>query len=471
LFQLTARNMRLLATILLFLPIPIVLIAAITGCAMENSITDGLPFSWRTRDGSVRHDGSSAMHTVHDAGGDLSASDPVTFAIGSTSIIRVPQGHPSIQAAIDAAQDGDMVLVSPGNYTENIVLSGKTITVTSEFQGIQDPSIIDQTIIDGDGGVAITVDASVGPKTKINGFTIQNGSDGISAAGSLEILHNRFIGNGDAIDYEGGGGLCRYNLFENNRDDAVDLDRAAQVIITDNIIRNNGDDGIEIRLHAYAGPVLNIVIRNNTISGNDEDGIQLIDYPDLSDRFILIERNLVGDNAMVGLGLMDNGDTVEDFRAASIPERIHVYNNTFVGNDYGLTGGDNLIALNNLFVNSGTLATKQVDGNSIAAYNLYWNNGTDDQGSSLDLATTLLADPLLDSESRLQPRSPAIDAGTAFFQWQGETVLDLPHSEFSGAAPDLGAYESDFLIHLPLVVRNYPAPALVVSPVRGVRDW
>ena len=84
----------------------------------------------------------------------------------------------------------------------------------------------------------------------------------------------------------------------------------------------------------------------------------LIDYPDLSDRFLLIERNLIQGNAMAGLGLMDNGDTSEDYRAASIPERIHVYNNTFVDNDHALTGGDNLIALNNLFVNSTTLATK-----------------------------------------------------------------------------------------------------------------
>jgi hypothetical protein len=146
---------------------------------------------------------------------------------------------------------------------------------------------------------------------------------------------------------------------------------------------------------------------------------------------------------MVGLGLMDKGDTSEDFRGASIPERIHVYNNTFVDNDYGLTGGDNLIALNNLFVDSATLALKRVDGDSIAAYNLFWNNGTDAYRSNLDPATTWHAAPLLDSEFLLQPGSPAIDSGTAYFQWQGETVLDLAGTEFIGEAPDLGAYESD----------------------------
>jgi hypothetical protein len=358
------------------------------------------------------------------------------------SALRVPQDYATIQEAIDAAQDGGLVLVSPGIYSENIVLSGKTITLASNFHTTQDLGFIDQTIIDGGGLAVITVKSSVGPGTKITGFTIRNGVDGISAAGELQILHNRFLGNDDAIDYEGGGGTCRYNVFEDNDDDAVDFDGAAQATIEDNIIHDNGDDGIEIRLDKYSGPVLDIIIRNNVIANNGEDGIQIIDYPDLSDRFILIERNIVQGNVMAGIGLMDNGETVEDYRAASIPERIHVFNNTFAGNDHGLTGGDNLIALNNLFVDSAVLAMKQVDGNSIAAYNLFWGNGTDEQGSNLDLATTLFVDPLLDSEFRLQPGSPAIDAGTASFQWQGETVLALVGGEFGGEAPDLGASES-----------------------------
>jgi hypothetical protein len=375
--------------------------------------------------------------TAHD--GELPASDEVIVTVNST--IRVPQDYATIQAAVDAALSGDLVLVSPGLYAENIVLAGKTITLASEFHTTQDASTIEQTVIEAGGGTAISVGASAGPGTRIIGFTIQNGLDGILSTGELEILHNRFVGNADAVDYDGGGGLCRYNLFEYNTDDAVDLDLATQATIEDNIMRNNGDDGIEIRLHDYTGPVLNIIIRNNTISGNGEDGIQIIDYRGISDRFLLIEHNLIEGNAMVGLGLMDNGDTVEDFQGASIPERIHVYNNTFVDNDHGLTGGDNLIALNNLFVNCTNLALKRLDGNSIAAYNLLWNNGTDEFHSNLDPATTLYTDPLLDSEYRLQPESPAIDAGTATFEWQGEIVLDLAASEFFGQAPDLGAYE------------------------------
>ena len=358
-----------------------------------------------------------------------------------TNTIRVPQDQPTIQAGIDAAQDGDLVLVSSGIYTEQLTLSSKTITLASEFYTIGDENFIDQTIIDGQGSTVITVDPSVGPETKIIGFTIQNGDDGILAFAKLHILNNRFIGNVDAIDFEDGGGSCRNNVFENNDDDAIDLDGATEATIEDNIIRDSGDDGIEIRLEPYSGPTLNIVIRRNIISNSDEDGIQLIDSDDLSNRVILIEHNVIKNSAQVGLGLMDNEETKEDFRGASIPERIHLFNNTFINNDHSLTGGDNLIALNNIFVGSSNIALKNVDGNSIAAYNLFWGNGTDHQNSNVDTAHTIVANPHLNSNDRLLPVSPAIDVGTAFFIWSSEIVLDIQPIDYFGTAPDLGAYE------------------------------
>ena len=62
-------------------------------------------------------------------------------------------------------------------------------------------------------------------------------------------------------------------------------------------------------------------------------------------------------------------------------------------------------------------------------------------GSNIDDAHNVFEDPLLTPEFELMEGSPAIDAGTAFFEVGGEVVLDLEDSEFDGLAPDLGAIE------------------------------
>ena len=51
----------------------------------------------------------------------------------ANDLLNVPDDFETIQAAIDAAEDGDMVLVQRGDYHENINFLGKNITVASEF--------------------------------------------------------------------------------------------------------------------------------------------------------------------------------------------------------------------------------------------------------------------------------------------------------------------------------------------------
>ncbi len=60
--------------------------------------------------------------------------------------IQVPQDFGSIQAAIDAAQSGDRVLVAPGTYAEQLSISDKNITLESTSGAAQ-------TVIDGQGSL------------------------------------------------------------------------------------------------------------------------------------------------------------------------------------------------------------------------------------------------------------------------------------------------------------------------------
>jgi parallel beta-helix repeat protein len=77
----------------------------------------------------------------------------------------------SLQAGINAANNGDTVLVSPGTYYENIDFLGKAITVSSSAGSAT-------TVIDGGSktGLAVVVFKSQELRTSVlSGFTIQHG--------------------------------------------------------------------------------------------------------------------------------------------------------------------------------------------------------------------------------------------------------------------------------------------------------
>lgn len=356
--------------------------------------------------------------------------------------LRVPADYASISAAVAAADAGDTILVSRGVYVDSIRIRNHPVVVVSEHYRSRDQEDVGATIVDGGGGgFVVRIDSSAGPGTVLHGLTLRNADDGVRPYAPFTMAHCRVSDTSDGIDYERGGGLVQYSRFHGNRDDGIDLDGSTAVVIEHCVIDSNGDDGVEIRLHPHQGALLDVTIRNCSIRSNAEDGIQLIDYGTDSPRRFRFRGNFIVGNAMAGVGCMADGNTKEDYSGAPMSESVHLINNTFLNNRVHVSGGANVLAVNNLFVGAGGAALSRVAGASIITHNLIWASGEAARESNVDTGSSLMSDPLLNQDMSLQGRSPAIDAGIDTVHWAGRAVMVVPPHEYAGSAPDLGAFE------------------------------
>jgi len=388
----------------------------------------------------------------------------------AATTIHVPADQPTIQAGINAASNGDTVLVSPGTYYEQINFGGKAIVVRSQSGN-------KVTIIDGTGLVGPVVTFGSGETTSsvLQGFTIQNGSLNSSTfeGGGIAVIvaSPSIIGNviRNNVGASGGGGINVYqgsplvkgNTITGNtvaftggtEGGGIDVLSASSAQIVDNIIQNNFGVGFGggIGLNG-AG---NVVVLNNTIVNNAAEseggGIWIVNEADE----IIVQNLITRNSAPEGAGIY-----------SLIPQSTTGYrlvNNTIAGNGASNAAvvadgfNQNAEIINNLIIapagQSALLCNPLYkDGPPLVQF----NDAFTPQGNSFDgmcagfsgIHGNISGNPQFvgTTNLRLRDGSPAIDAGD-------NSAPDLPSKDFAGnpriingnggttAIVDTGAYE------------------------------
>lgn len=313
-------------------------------------------------------DGSSGMVATLVVGAvefDPTAQDGqaprvVEEATGVTH--RVPEQYPNIQAAVDAAAPGDLVLVGPGTYREEVKVTTPSITI----RGIDRNEVIVDAEFQRANGISITADAVAVENlttrnallngvfwTGVEGYrasyvTAYNNADyGIYAFDSVNGVFEHSYGSGspdagvyigqcqpckaviadglyehNGLGYSGtnaGGELYIVrNVFQRNLGgvapntlDTELLPPVREATVVGNIVRDNGNVDTPIKPLQWATRGMGILIAggvNNRVERNlvvDNPYYGIFVTPNIDQRFWPSQDNVVADNVVVGSGRAD----------------------------------------------------------------------------------------------------------------------------------------------------------------------
>ncbi len=329
-----------------------------------------------------------------------------------SATIHVPGDFATIQAGINAAANGDTVLVAPGTYGEHLRFNGKAILLQS--QNGPDETIIEKV---NNNQPIIRFENNEGANSVLDGFTVRNSSGApainISNAGPT-ITHNKFINN---INGNSDGG-------------AINAVYGSTIRILENEFEANSSiNGTGGGVRSYG---VDLIISGNIFHGNDAGTHGGAVHLRASNNSI-VDHNLFYENHCLALG------------GALCMSEDHggvLYNNTVVGNSNeelehgaGLTiwySSDCQLYNNIVINNSGKGVYSYPPNNSTTTYSDVWNNTIDYNGIEPGDGS-ISADPLFvggDPFSfQLAGDSPCIDTGDP-----------ASPPDPNGSVADMGAY-------------------------------
>ncbi|MGA1868474.1 MAG: right-handed parallel beta-helix repeat-containing protein [bacterium] len=381
----------------------------------------------------------------------------------TAKIIRVSFDFPSIEKAIQHAQEGDIIRVCEGTYFEHVVMKEKISLVGGWKKDFSERNISSyQTIIDGSKEEGSVISAA--PGVTIDGFTIIHGT-----LKKIEETGEEF---GSGIYCES---LCdvliQNNKICHNEPSAISCTKSSCTMLNNDISQSK-----KAGIHLVDGS--SAVIKGNTIRDNDMAGISCKAYESSLEEknekmsTFHIQGNRIycnkkaGINAHGGKGTVLNNIIFKNKGSGiyCVQELIEIINNTIVENSMnGVIMNDpnvlviiknNIIAYNK---ESGILAAKgEYDHNLLFHNGLYLLNnprflpcirsqhsGYEDEESYVKKAH-LIADPLFVSKEsynyHIRPGSPAIDKGDPLPKYND---VNFPPS-LGTERNDLGAYGGPF---------------------------
>ncbi|MCF7913448.1 MAG: T9SS type A sorting domain-containing protein [Candidatus Cloacimonetes bacterium] len=421
----------------------------------------------------------------------------------------VPEDYGTIQGAIEGVIDGDIVIVSPGVYEENINFIGKAITLGSLYYTTQDTSYIAETIIDGgDLNSVVVFENEEESTTVLTGFTITNGhadeGGGIRCYHSSPgidnlIVHDNWALIGGGLHIEGSDVILSEMRISNNTamyDGAgvFVISNISLTIMNSRIINNTTQDGWGggIMIWETGTHLINVYIAGNHADG-DGGGIYAKNLNDDMEN-VIVENNTATENGG-GIYLRSSKSAllncvIADNSAGSMGGGIyfqystHDLINVTLANNTADSGGGiycfyncNIILVNTIMWGDNgqeIYFAESESANTVVVAYADIDNGiegivTNNNGEVIWLEGNMDSDPLFDDqpgwEYHLSPLSPCIDSGTTYFEIEGEVLVDLDEDEYWGESVEMGAYEyelvetEEFKIeNVKCKISNYPNP-------------
>jgi hypothetical protein len=193
--------------------------------------------------------------------------------------------YTSIQAAVDAANSGDQIIIRSGKYTEQVTIIGKDLTLVGRDNAVvQAPAVMEQTLIDLTGSRPIIGVANA--EVTIRNLIV----DGLNSA-----ANNPFI---EGITFMDAGGVIRDNVIRNVGfgEPTLPIDETTGAPLY------QGDPIVVVNLAATPRTV---TIAENLIVNYNDIGIVVGSVPDPS---TATGSNLTAhilDNTLIGMGAND----------------------------------------------------------------------------------------------------------------------------------------------------------------------